>query len=76
MVRRAVQVQKERLKELRRQERCERIAAAAMCLEAQDQPVTITRLLKEAEINISVYMADSIFQDFVRQKVWLMNLRE
>jgi transcriptional regulator with XRE-family HTH domain/predicted Zn-ribbon and HTH transcriptional regulator len=51
MVRQAVQVQKERLKELRRQERCERIAAAAVCLEAQDQPLTITRLLKEAKIN-------------------------
>jgi transcriptional regulator with XRE-family HTH domain/predicted Zn-ribbon and HTH transcriptional regulator len=76
MVRQAVQVQKERLKELRRQERCERIAAAAVCLETQDQPLTITRLLKEAEINISVYMADPIFQDFVRQQVWLMNSRE
>lgn len=76
MVRQEVQAHKERLKALKRQERCERVAAAAVYLEGQGQLLAITRLLVQAEVNFSVYLTDSIFQDFVRQKAGMSMLRE
>lgn len=69
-VSKAVWTHKERLRELKRQQRCAHINEVAAGLVAQGRPLTIKGLLRETGVVPYVYQSDMVIRELIQQWVW------
>jgi transcriptional regulator with XRE-family HTH domain len=70
LVSQAIQKEKGRLRELKRQRRCDHIDEVAAPLVARGERLTIKRLLKATGVAPYIYVSDPLIRERIQQWVW------